>query len=477
MLPVGLVAFLFGSRFLLLGLTTFFAAFSATAVINFTSAGLQPSYYFGVLFIARVMLDSMLTRRSFTSRQWQLFVGFVFFAVIAFMSILAIPLEGRPMVMRPSSSGDLEMLRLTSENITQYMYLLFALMLTGAIGLSRMGEKEIGRLLKIFLASGVFVSLWGWFQVVSFYSNIPYPDFLFNNSVSMKELFGQLVEHAFKRMTSVAAEPSMLAKFLVIPTFITLYSVYNKKFLIPYKHALPLASFFVVTMVFTTSSSALAGLIGGFFIFFFVIFYRKRMVARLGMKEKTNLKGLFIFASVFVGLATAVLIVAFIKLHLTFSDLGNLIDVLLFSKLETQSGVSRLEAGKFALNLFLSHPVLGVGWGSNRSFDFLSNTGAATGIIGLTILLVAHFVLACRMTRLSKQLVRSRRLRLSHYPLLLTFILVIKFFLKILAEPGILFLDYWILIGIMISCVRGLALPREETPQGLDVFQQKEELA
>jgi len=474
LLPLGLVAFFLGSRLFLLGLATFFSAFSATAVINFTSSGLQPSYYFGLLFIVRVTLDTMLTRKSFTRRQWQLFGGFVLFAVIAFLSIIAIPFDAKALVVRPS--GKTEVLKLTKENITQYLYVGYVLVFTGAVALSRLREKEIVRLSRIFIASGVFVSLWGWLQVVSFYSAVPYPDFLFNNNVSFSQNFEQLIRLiGIKRMTSVCPEPSMLAKFLLIPTFMSLYAVYNKGFLVPYKYAVPLAAFFVVTMVGTTSSTALAAVVGGFGIFIFVILYRKRVMTALGVREKPNIKGLMLFVLTFSILAVIVLVVAFVKIGLTLADLGNLIDILLFNKLDSQSGDVRISGGAGAIELLLSHPLLGVGWGSNRSFDFLSNIGATTGFIGLSIMIIAHLVLGYRMTILSKTLVRDGQLRLSHYPLMLLFIVVVKFFIKVLSDPSIAFLDYWILIGIMIACVRGLTPPRGEMSPAPGVSQKMEE--
>jgi hypothetical protein len=287
LLPLGMIIGIFGSRTALLYMAAFFAPFTATAIVNLSNPtlGIQPAYFLGILLIARFIMDSMLKPQAVTKRHGRLLLGFIIFGLAGFVSMLLIPMYGKVLVTRPS--GNIEILKLSKENLTQYMYLAYVILLVIVIGLSNLRAEVLRRLLITFLISGVFVSLWGWMQVSSFYLGFTYPDFIFNNNVSFAQHSDQMLSFVrLKRMNSVAPEPSMLARFLLIPTFVSTYCIYNPGVILKGRTALVLGIFFVLTMVATTSSTALVGLVGGMFILFVFIFIRRRIFVSSGKSEK-----------------------------------------------------------------------------------------------------------------------------------------------------------------------------------------------
>ncbi len=461
LIPLGLFAVLFKTRRPLLYLTIFFSPFTATAVVNFENPafGVQPAYFFGLLFMVRVALEILEGRLRIwiPPVQRSNLLIFWLFVLAAITSIALIPLYGPILVHRPS--GEAVSLSLTRENITQLMYILYVITFVTSVALSRLGPKELDNALKVLIMSGLFVSLWGWFQIISHYLGLPYPDFIFNNSNSFSQNFGQILRNlSIKRMNSVAPEPSMLARFLVIPTFICFYCSYKKQFLFRHKHAIFLAVFFSITLLCTTSASAVAGFLGGLFIFSIPIFVssrnRQRSTNLLVVNKRSKITfvtlialTLFIIGVVGFGLAKW-------KFGIGREQASALLDIIVMEKLESQSGQTRLGGALAGLDLFITHPLLGIGWGSNRTFDLLTNLLSTTGIIGTFLFFLGHLMLVGRVTRLRKVLDQCYHSSIAAYLEVLLLVLAVRMFTKIVSEPGLTFLDHWIIVGLMISALR-----------------------
>jgi len=350
LIPVGLIAAVLASRRTFLYLLIFFAPFTATSVINFSDPrfGIQPAYFFGLLFMTRFVVDSAMSKLPFYFRQVQdqALWPFWVFAIILLVSILVIPAYSPVEVKRPS--GEMELLSLSRENFTQFMYIAYVIALTTTIGLSRLRPEEVNRALKVFIFSALFVALWGWFQVSTHYLGYSYPDFVFNNSASYSQKFEQFMANVgVKRMNSVAPEPSMLARFLLIPTFITLYCAYTKEFLFRQNYAILLATFFSFTLLSTTSATGVVGLAGGLLIFFFFTVLSAR---RWQLNEKITVLNRNRKAVLSVLLMLLLIVVSslgFLKWKFGFGieKMSSLLDIIIFEKLESQSGQNRLAHG------------------------------------------------------------------------------------------------------------------------------------
>jgi hypothetical protein len=457
-IALGLFAVMLPSRMAILCLTIFFMPFTATAVINFDSPsfGLQPGYFLGMLLMARHFFESLLNRSRprLTHFQRTTFLPFVLFVLVAGLSILLIPFRHHIYVRRPS--GELQYLHVSTENFTQFMYLVFVILMMVSIAACKLEPAEIRRALRVLITSSLFVSLWGWLQLYMHYQGYPYPDFLFNNSVSFMQKYEQKIQFlGFNRMNSVAPEPSALARFLLMPTFLCFYCSYNKGgSVIRPKPALLLGFFFSVTLIFTSTSTALVGLIGGLFIFLSYILSKRGRLSKKIYTLNDSLRTVFVVFVGFVILPVALFMIATYGVGLTMDQIVKFIEILLIDKADSQSGSTRLGGALQGLQLFMSNPLLGVGWGSNRTFDLLTNLLSTTGIAGTLLFVLGNWLIWRRTAWLGKRMIEAGLTMLSEYPKALFFALIVRLFGKFLSEPDILYLDHWLLVGLIVATLR-----------------------
>jgi len=459
---IGLFAVFLPSRKVILYLTIFFVPFTATAVINLQSPsfGLQPGYFLGMLLMARHFFEWLFARVKprLTHLQRTTLLPFVIFILVAGISILLIPFRGHTYVRRPS--GDYQLLRMSMENFTQLVYLIYVVLLTICISAGRLKPEEIRRALRVLIASSFFVAAWGWAQLYMYNAGIPYPEYLFNNSASFLQKYEQKIRLlGFKRMNSVAPEPSMFARFLLMPTFLCFYYVYNKggSVLKP-RAALWLAIFFALTLVFTSTSTALVGLCGSLFLFLLYILSKRGRVSTKIYTMRDSMRTVFVVLFGFVGLPVFLLTAAIYGIGLTADQIFQFIEILLLDKADSQSGSTRLDGALQGLSLFFANPFFGVGWGSNRTFDLLTNILSTTGIVGVIMFFWGNWLLARRAGALSRFLIHTDQNMLAEYPKALFFALIVRLFGKFLSEPDILYLDHWLLVGLIVVTLRWRAL-------------------
>jgi hypothetical protein len=131
------------------------------------------------------------------------------------------------------------------------------------------------------------------------------------------------------------------------------------------------------------------------------------------------------------------------------------LNTLLLGKLESVSGQGRLSGGLAGLSLFAHHPLLGVGWGSNRSFDLLTNILSNLGVVGFGLLVWAHLAAIVPSFRTSRAgdgpEADLRQAALLEAPALALIVLLIA---KALAEPELTYLDHVVLLGLLASSLR-----------------------
>ena len=431
---VGFFAF-FRGRNALAYLIVFFLPFTATAVVNIEkpSFGLQPSFLFSILFIFRFFIDSLFNTRLFHFSKKISLNAFLlsFLLIISLISIFLIPFYDICYVNRPS--GDFEILKISSQNFTQFSYLIFAIVIFFAIVKTNFKYETYNNILFIFFISSFFVALWGWFQIFCFKSDIIYPDYLFNNSYSFKQLYAQELSFLpIKRMNSVTPEASMMAKFMLMPAFST-YFIYrrNKKI-----HYLILSSFFMITLVATTSSTAIIAMP---FCFLFV---------ETLLDQYTDVKFIYTFLKFFlIIIFFLIFITGSVFILLKISGLSsdfifNVLKNLIIEKLFSTSGEERLTSSLKSFILFYDHFLFGVGFGSNRSHELFSNILSNIGSLGT--FLYFYFI----FYNLKKLYKNSYKYEFTKFFFV---ILVVRFLTKFISDPDIVTLDYWVIMAIGLS--------------------------
>ena len=454
LIPAGLSALFLSRRALMYGLVLL-APFSASAVVNFSSPtfGLQPGYLFGVFYIIRATIDHIVKGGGVGIDRTRLkqIIPFWLFVGIAALSIVAIPLRGFAIVTRPS--GVSEPLFLSGQNITQFGYLVFMTTVLTAVATERLRRDDLKRVLRVFIGAGIFACIWGWFEVSTFLvGGVEYPRFIFNNSVSFAQNVGTVFSLVgIRRISSIAAEPSMLARFLLVPCFIVIYDYFRGGVLYAKQTSLGFSILFVLTLLACASSTGYVGLAAGFGGLVLLStrdrvrsFLQPEAIRRLLIAAGGTLTlGLF-----FLGIA---ILAARTILGLSFSDMYTLFDILVLSKLESGSASTRIGGGLQALELWSKFSFFGAGWGSHRSFDLITYVLGNTGLIGFLVFAYSH------VNVMKKGLSTGWHLDVNEGdprgPILRSVVLGVgvMLFAKSVAEPDIIYLDQWILLGVLIT--------------------------
>lgn len=369
---LSLYSFIFDRNFLY-KVTIFFLPFTATAVINIGDDGsgtaVIPYMVLGsfwtlslIIFNTKHIINLKLRRSELFSILILCLFGFV--ALMSLYSPWAI--NGSELANRTGTIEDSEPIYLTSKNITQLLYLLFGIIFGISIFISNKSPRQFFVTVKTYTISIIFVSLWGMFEFICKLFNFPYPDFIFNNSVRTSWATESILENGSLRITSVAAEPSVLNQTILIIVPFLFFGIKNKMFIFSKYVDIGLIIVFILVSIRSASGSGLL-----------TILFMTILSFLVGLRKISTIKKM-IYTS--ISLIAFPLIATII--YLVFQDL---IYESLFNKADSYSGLERLSAVIDAWDSFLAHPLIGMGWGSVTSFDLfvrvLSNTGIIGGII------------------------------------------------------------------------------------------------
>ena len=234
LIPVGVLLFVFYPAGLY-ALTIFFVPFTATSILNSgsgeTGSGIQPYMFFGLMLLIRDFVNIIWRMKLSVPRSLRkaMILYALFIAVCGISLIMPIVINGKIVV--PSNgllSATLEPLVFNVGRVKIFLGLVYGFLLTVCIARRNLTLGEFVRTAKIYLSSGVFVCLWGLVQLGLYFTNIPYPYMIFNNSASPNAggYAAVLDDVAMRRVSSVALEPSTLAitligmiSLLIIPVF------------------------------------------------------------------------------------------------------------------------------------------------------------------------------------------------------------------------------------------------------------------
>lgn len=375
LIPLGVVLFFIAPRWLYV-LMVFFIPFSATAVVNIrtglTGSGLQATIFFGSLWILSVLLKTIVTGRIRLNYNLRLpFVLLSMFLGIELLSLMMpILIDGKLLVHFPElSHKEAKLLMFSGRHITQALYLIYGIIVAIMVAIKNSDVKQLSSSIKIYVLSGLFVSLWGVMQLFLYTLHIPYPAFIFNNSITpsaqgFRQVLGDL---AIKRISSVAVEPSILSQFLLTVIPLLFFSIIRRSpiFTARFDRFCLLLVLFV--LLISTSTTAYYGL----FITSIVILVMMYSLRLLQFRHLIYSMGLFLIAS----------IALFIAIFLVPAG-GVLIQNLIIEKMMTYSGQDRLQSIINAWHYFLKYPILGIGWGSIGSHDLVVKILSNSGLFG-----------------------------------------------------------------------------------------------
>ena len=423
--------------------TVFFIPFNASAVVYFPSIsyGLQIPYLLAMVWIARIGVDTIWKRIT-----WEEYLGvltqkapwtLILFVTLCVLS-LAIPQMGLSSLVHPVEEpfhvhGILAPSR---TNLTQLAYLLFMAVFFFATALETHLLRDPLKPLKVLVFSLLFSEGWGVLQYLLRLLHLPYPHELFNNNPAFYQGWNQTIWGHIPRMCSVATEPSIFSGFLFAVLPLLVYALTKKIKITPFDFlAFTLG---ILCSFLTFSTTALIGLILLIFLGLLLTIYTSPWEKKGGIT---------------LGLLTAggMVLIA----YATFtSPLGHALEIVTLKKLTTVSGMARLEGATLGLQLVYSHPLLGVGWGSNRTFDLVTNLLSNVGLLGTASFFIFVYLVVVPCLKESTNPSIHRGIALA---------ILIDLLLLTLSIPDIIQLHLWLLMGICCG-VRPLIINRAHPP-------------
>ncbi|MEF2073924.1 O-antigen ligase family protein [Consotaella aegiceratis] len=317
-----------------------FTAFSSTAVVNLPgfTFGLQPWHLFSaalaILFLVGVI---RIPASGHAAAITTLLAGFL---IAILLSIFAKAIESSVAI----------------SNFTQAAIAVDGLITAAMVAFFCSSEKRLLAALRVFVWSAVAVALWGIFQAACGYIGLPYPAWLFNNSISdSADMFAQSVG-GIPRISSVAVEPSFFARYAVAGAGIALVmaDISSGRERFYYRAA---AALIVLTAIGSTSTSAYIGLVL-LFALWIAMDVRRGWIAAIAASG-----GLLLLAMVEPSFVTAL-----------WRMTGD--------KAASGSFYERFGSVLAALRLFGEHPLFGHGWDELASYDVLSALLYHVGAVG-----------------------------------------------------------------------------------------------
>lgn len=380
-LALGVGLFLFSPRLLYAALIISIP-FSATAVVNLGSGdegkGIAAWLFLGSLWVLREMVSGRPpwhTRGWFASRRFR-------FGLLAFLGAvivsLAVPLilNGTSWVPSPDPTVNATVpLQFSFYNVTQTAYLAFGVVLGILIAAENCHPAKLLYTLKLYVGSCVFAAGWGLFQLWCNLTGRMYPSYLFNTSqtasaLGYKETLS-LAMGSVTRVSSVALEPSVFAEEILLALVVLLVSMTLNRPVFSKKWDRAAVVLIVAALVASTSTTAYVGM-------FFAL-----IAAGVALRRaRKPTKRYFVLAGTAAGVGVLVAVLAPL--------MGQLARTVILYKLQSGSGMARLQSVTLAAQDFLRYPIFGAGWHSVDCWDLVFLIMANTGIVGL--LAFAYFL-------------------------------------------------------------------------------------
>jgi hypothetical protein len=360
------------SSWFLLLLLVFSFPFSATSVVNWGSQnGLPVSIFFALLYVLRVSVNLLLSKKFVGFPPFQTTLFIIFLSSILFSLLTPyLNLGYTFQAVDPAGSlGSTFSLSISSESFkqTSYFFLWFLVVLCSSCNLKTAEQFLI--IVKTVIYSSIFVSIWGWMQVIFSVFGISYPFWLFNNTLNPSGMgYLQKIEGlSLSRMSSVSTEPSIFAAFVVLSISFLLSFLLNGTVLIQKSYDIFIFIFLVTTVLISTATTGYASV-----VFFFLL-----TIISVILYKRVYRKTLFWF---FAG--SIFLMIVFLSFYYFLVEFRSIFDNFIFGKKETFSFIQRFNSTQFALEEFQKFPLNGLGIGSMTVYSLPYWLLANTGIFG-----------------------------------------------------------------------------------------------
>ncbi len=382
-IPLGVVFFAAAPKWLY-SIVVFSIPFTATSLLN-TASGvpLPPFLFFGLLFIANQVLK-LIRNGSFSFLMYgdrSLLLLILFMGTVMLSMIMPLIIDGSLMVSTNQLNDLYDVpVQLTAQTAKYPIPVVFGVILSLLLVFRNDSIKKLQSTIKIYVVSGVFVSLWAYLQFMcNNVLGIEYPYYIFNTAVA-EAMKGYTQTFHFEgefipRVSSVAHEPSIFAKYLLTVIPVMVVFVLMKRRLFGGSRDKLVLLVLVGALLITTSTSAYLGLVC-------ISVVTAMLMGRYRSGVRRWIIGLGL-VSIIMGAAYA-----------WFPLFQEVLDSMIFTKHESGSALDRYLSVTSSWEYFLMYPILGVGWAMVTCHDLIVNLLVSTGVVGLAafIMLVSYVI-------------------------------------------------------------------------------------
>ena len=362
-IPLGIILFIFKYEWLLY-LTIFFSGFTGSSILNIASISVQPAYYLFILFIIRYIFV-IIRRGKIVKPNRDLFI----FIIIAFLSlIMPVLLDGKNVIVL-NPDDYYAPVTLTYQNITQYLYLLFGFFSYWVTKnyLIKFESKKYIKFIKIFLYSGLIISILGIYQQIAYKMGLPF-DEIFRQGVH-----GNIQPYgSFIRVYSVFIEPSMYSIFIILSIILCIYVPQDM-----FKYKNILLFLLLINGIMSTSSTFFIGI-----LIIGIVLGIDSIKVKYSYQDREFNKYILLILLMVV---FSILLIICINPNIISSMLQGM-----ESKLKGDGISANARSVAFNTNVAVAfkYPLFGVGFGSVRSYDLISTWLASVGFIGVLVFIV-----------------------------------------------------------------------------------------
>jgi O-antigen ligase len=324
------------------------------------------------------------------------------------------------------------LLHLRSKNITGLLYLVFGYLFACLIATINQKSAVMRVTLKSFIAGTVFAAAWAILEFICKIMNIPYPAMIFNTGTSYAAMGYMQRLQDFPRLSSVAVEPSIFAQTLLVAIALYLPFIFGSLTLFGKTLDRWLFALLLAILCLSTSSTGYVGLV-------LMVLTILALLTVRGVFKLRHLVGPL------AGLGIGVLIY---KISPTAQQVLN---GTLLGKSHDYSAFERFMTIHNAFQIFLQHPILGIGWSSIDSYDLIGNLLGNTGILGLlsfTIAMYCMFRLLYRSIRSQDRAHRTGNLFRMDFAVYIA--LMVGVGTAVLSGFPFVFAFFWFLFGLTI---------------------------
>jgi len=384
----------------------FFSFFVSLAVFNLQSVswGLQLSWFLSIIFLIIFTLILIKRNKIIVTKKLKYFSLFIIYFIISTITSLIMLKFSIIDISKDVSSSDL-----INRSITHSIYLIFNFLVSIYIYIYFQHKQSIQDIVKYFIFyPSLVIMLIGIYVFLATYSLVPVDSILHNN-LSLGYTFDRFKgDH---RTASVFAEPSHYATYIafLLPIY---YAYFKKKIkIVSYSYRLPLFILYVAQIIMIKSMS------------FYLVLPIILIISYYTVNEKRiNLKNFFYILS---ATTLAVVIIA----TFMFSRINEMIIG------QDGSFIIRFNTFLNSIDLFLSSPIIGVGYGAIRGIDSFSTLLATIGILGFITFIFF-------LKKIHKDLNRFQKL---------IYVGFICMFITTLPADGMMdYLYFWIIISIIL---------------------------